>query len=478
MPFVATTGATLLTEPTGSRPSPGRPATTPQGAVAAAEDAARGRGRARPRLRPGGACRSRCATRSRRCCCCASIAAHDPVLQPAGIDRAGVSRAAQTPLSTVVELAEEDQIDERHAARRGRARGRRRPRAARCCGPPTRPRTRRPTTCCARCAAAARSSTSTSSRGSPTRRIVVQFLMPILILVCLFAFFMRIGQDGGRGRLRRLLEARQPRQEAQEGRAAGHVRRRRGRGRGGRRAARDPRLPRRPEPVRDAWARRRRKGVLLVGPPGHRQDAARARRPPARPTPSFFSLSGSEFVESLVGVGAARVRDLFERARKMAPAIVFIDELDAAGRAPRRRRRPGQRRARADAQPAAGRDGRLRRRRRHRRDGRHQPPRHPRPRAAAARAASTARSRSTCPTCTAASRSSSCTAARGRWRPDASLMEIAKLTPGLHRRRARERDQRGGAADRARGPARDRPARRSRRRSTASSPGRPRRATC
>ena len=66
--------------------------------------------------------------------------------------------------------------------------------------------------------------------------------------------------------------------------------------------------------------------------PGNRQDAARPRRRRARRPPSFFSLSGSEFVESLVGVGAARVRDLFERARKMAPAIVFIDELDAAGR--------------------------------------------------------------------------------------------------------------------------------------------------
>ena len=47
---------------------------------------------------------------------------------------------------------------------------------------------------------------------------------------------------------------------------------------------------------------------------------------------SFFSLSGSDFVESLVGVGAARVRDLFAKARKAAPAIIFIDEFDAAGR--------------------------------------------------------------------------------------------------------------------------------------------------
>ena len=47
----------------------------------------------------------------------------------------------------------------------------------------------------------------------------------------------------------------------------------------------------------------------------------------------FFSLSASEFVEMIVGVGASRVRDLFEQAKKAAPAIIFIDELDAIGRA-------------------------------------------------------------------------------------------------------------------------------------------------
>ncbi len=74
------------------------------------------------------------------------------------------------------------------------------------------------------------------------------------------------------------------------------------------------------------------KGVLLVGPPGTgktlfaRAIAGEAKVP-------FYSISGSEFVEMFVGVGAARVRDLFEQARKAAPCIIFIDELDALGRA-------------------------------------------------------------------------------------------------------------------------------------------------
>ena len=74
------------------------------------------------------------------------------------------------------------------------------------------------------------------------------------------------------------------------------------------------------------------KGILLVGPPGTgktllaRAVAGEARVP-------FFSINGSEFVEMFVGVGAARVRDLFEQAQRAAPCIIFIDELDALGRA-------------------------------------------------------------------------------------------------------------------------------------------------
>ncbi|WP_074666349.1 ATP-dependent zinc metalloprotease FtsH [Nitrosomonas communis] len=74
------------------------------------------------------------------------------------------------------------------------------------------------------------------------------------------------------------------------------------------------------------------KGILLVGPPGTGKTLL-ARAVAGEAGVSFFSISGAEFVEMFVGVGAARVRDLFEQARQMAPAIIFIDELDALGRA-------------------------------------------------------------------------------------------------------------------------------------------------
>lgn len=74
------------------------------------------------------------------------------------------------------------------------------------------------------------------------------------------------------------------------------------------------------------------KGILLVGPPGTGKTLI-AKAVAGEAGVPFFSISGSEFVEMFVGVGAARVRDLFEQARKAAPCIIFIDEIDALGKA-------------------------------------------------------------------------------------------------------------------------------------------------
>ncbi|HXW01249.1 MAG TPA: AAA family ATPase, partial [Anaerolineae bacterium] len=73
------------------------------------------------------------------------------------------------------------------------------------------------------------------------------------------------------------------------------------------------------------------KGVLMAGPPGTGKTLL-AKAVAGEAGVPFFSISGSEFVEMFVGVGAARVRDLFKRAREQAPAVVFVDEIDAVGR--------------------------------------------------------------------------------------------------------------------------------------------------
>src|SRR5881398_2839584 len=73
------------------------------------------------------------------------------------------------------------------------------------------------------------------------------------------------------------------------------------------------------------------KGVLMVGPPGTNKTLLSKAVAGEAGVP-FFSISGSEFVEMFVGVGASRVRDLFEQAKRQAPSIIFIDEIDAVGR--------------------------------------------------------------------------------------------------------------------------------------------------
>ena len=126
------------------------------------------------------------------------------------------------------------------------------------------------------------------------------------------------------------------------------------------------------------------KGVLLVGQPGTGKTLL-ARAVAGEAGVPFFHISGSEFVEMFVGVGAARVRDLFDQAKRNVPCIVFVDEIDAVGRHRGGRSGRGPRRARADPQPDPGGDGRLRNQHQHHRAGRHQSPRYPGPGTAAAR---------------------------------------------------------------------------------------------
>jgi cell division protease FtsH len=180
--------------------------------------------------------------------------------------------------------------------------------------------------------AAGASVTVDQQSGKPTEAIIVQFLIPILLLVCLFSLFTRLGAgEGAAGGIAAFS------QFTGKGR-------RKGKGRtevitfadvaGAGEAVAELRE------IRDYLADPSKylvvgaaapKGVLLVGPPGTGKTLL-AKAVAGEADAAFFSLSGSDFVESLVGVGAARVRDLFRKARKASPAIIFIDELDAAGR--------------------------------------------------------------------------------------------------------------------------------------------------
>jgi len=171
--------------------------------------------------------------------------------------------------------------------------------------------------------------TVNAQEGKQMRRLVVQVLLPILILVAWFSFFARLGQvseSGGVGAFSR-WKGRQVERGGDQGPRFPDVA-------GAGTAVGE--LQELCDLLRDpnryvALGARPPKGSLLVGPPGTGKTLL-ARATANEAGAAFFAVSGSEFVESLVGVGAARIRDLFRVARSHAPAIIFIDELDAVGR--------------------------------------------------------------------------------------------------------------------------------------------------
>ena len=152
---------------------------------------------------------------------------------------------------------------------------------------------------------------------------------PMLLLIGVWIFFMRQMQGGGRGGAFSFGKSRA--RMLDETNNTGHLRRRRRLRRSQGRSRRAGRVPARPVQVpeaRRAHPARRADGRLARAPARRCSRAAIA----GEAKVPFFSISGSDFVEMFVGVGAARVRDMFEQAKKNAPCIVFIDEIDAVGR--------------------------------------------------------------------------------------------------------------------------------------------------
>ncbi len=199
------------------------------------------------------------------------------------------------------------------------------------CGRRIRPPAPRPSSCSKELTASGATVSVDQQSGKGTEAIIVQFLIPILLLVCLFSLFTRIGAEGAGGGIAAFS------QFTGKGRKKGKGTRDRitfadvagaGEALAELREIRDYLA----DPSKYlAVGAAAPKGVLLVGPPGTGKTLL-AKAVAGEADAAFFSLSGSDFVESLVGVGAARVRDLFRKARKASPAIIFIDELDAAGR--------------------------------------------------------------------------------------------------------------------------------------------------
>jgi cell division protease FtsH len=167
-----------------------------------------------------------------------------------------------------------------------------------------------------------------SQPGKQARRLVVQVLLPVLILAALFTLLARLATAGADevsrfSKWRGNKSAKGARRRTSFADVAGSPT-----------AVDELRelcdLLANPQRYAVLGARAPR-GALLVGPPGTGKTLL-ARATAGEAGAAFYSVSGAEFVESLVGVGAARIRDLFAQARANAPAIVFIDELDAVGR--------------------------------------------------------------------------------------------------------------------------------------------------
>ncbi len=169
--------------------------------------------------------------------------------------------------------------------------------------------------------------------GKEVAQLVITFVMPLLILANLFGLIFVIASSGGDsalagvagfGRLgRKQKRKRAPGSEVTFADVAGA---------GDSVTELQEVIDYLKDPTRfEAFAAVAPKGVLLFGPPGCGKTLM-ARAVAGESGVPFVSASGTEFVESLVGVGAARVRDLFAQVRELAPAIVFIDEIDAVGR--------------------------------------------------------------------------------------------------------------------------------------------------
>lgn len=157
---------------------------------------------------------------------------------------------------------------------------------------------------------------------------IISTLIPVLVIALLFIFFLSQAQGGGGGRMMNFGKSKAKMYDSQKGRVRfTDV------------AGADEEKQELIEIVdflKDnkkfkQMGSRIPKGVLLVGPPGTGKTLL-ARAVAGEAGVPFFSISGSDFVEMFVGVGASRVRDLFENAKKNAPCIIFIDEIDAVGR--------------------------------------------------------------------------------------------------------------------------------------------------